>query len=307
MVSVENEMNYDVWFGGEKIIKRKYTQMNNYLIEMGGYDSDPDLEEYDSDDIIKSHDVVTFYYDTILEDKTGKYFFISKRRVKWFLLKMVHLKDCTLTYKKLWDLKVKKELLKKLEKMSISLEIEGYELECAIEEDQYKNIKTPEEFIIRLKKDNLDKYKKGIREELDLPFHYDGKGMSDKNADDFVSYALTGERDSNNPKIKQIYKNEWCSDYMVGEMVDEFTFKIMMYDMLLLSYNCETFLSYLDSSPLSSLKEYVGEYLFSQYREVENIIGKIEAKRLLRIRNRLEKYSHNILTMFQVYRMFNML
>ena len=67
--------------------------------------------------------VVDFYYKDILKDKTGKYFFISRRRVKWFLLRKVHLDDCTLTYKKLWNNDVKTKILEELTTLSSKFDI----------------------------------------------------------------------------------------------------------------------------------------------------------------------------------------
>ena len=294
-MTFENEMNYKMWFGGDEVSKRQYTECNTMLNELGGYDSDPE----DSDD---EKDVVDFYFSTILKDKTGKFFFISRRRVKWFLLAEIHLTDCTLTYKKLWDSKIKDNLLKKLEILSKSFEIDDCQLESIPEEKS--NVKTPQDFMTKLKKDNLKDYQSGKRKELDLSYRtWSDSGMSDDNADHFIEFAFNGEQFSKNLKCIVKYK----SDYMVGEMLDKFTLKIFMYQLLLLQNHNETFDSYYDSSPLSDLKEEVGECLNVQHSLVVDVVGKKEADRLLRIRNRLEKYSKVSLTMFQVYRMFNVL
>ena len=301
-----NEMNYSIWFGGEKILSRKYTEYMSLLSESGGYDSDYDSEDEETEE----KNVVDFYFDEILKDKSGKYFFISKRRVKWFLLKKVHLEDITLTYKKLWNLDVKKKLLKELEELSSSFEIDEGQLEVMEEESIKINILDAIKiFMIRLKKSNLKKYRKGIREELDLSYRWKGyERMTDEKADKFINYAYYGIRtDKNNPNIDYIYTKEWCSDYMVGEMVDIFTFKIVVYDLLLLNNHNETFDSYYDSSPMSDLKEVVAEYLLMQQHLIESILGKKESNNLLRIRNRLEKYSRNMVTMFQIYRIFHVL
>jgi hypothetical protein len=129
-------------------------------------------------------DVINFYFEELLKDKTGKYFFISKRRVKWFLLKKVHLDDCTLTYKKLWDETVRDNIINELEYLSNNIKI--YD----------RDGNTDDELLKQIKKDNLEKYKNDVREELDKEYN-----LLDDNLEDNTDYTKFRET------FKSFYEN----------------------------------------------------------------------------------------------------
>jgi len=260
----------------------------------------------------KEISIVDEYYNKILEDQTGKYMFISKRRVKWFLLAEVHLVDCTLTYEKLWELTTKKTLLKKLAVLSSNIKLDDL-YECTHKKNHGKNL---EKCLEQIKLEKMDDYCNGIREEFDLAFRnftdtnyldYDEtkSGMTDIDGDAFVSYCYNGERqDSNKPNVLFRHKREWCSDYFVGHLVEKFVLKIMLYDKILLKPHGEVFKSHWDSSPMSSLDEDIEDYLDAQKANVKSVVGKEETKRLETIRKSLLECSKISLTIFDVYRMF---
>ncbi len=264
----------------------------------------PELEE-------QIENITDIYYAELLKDPTGKYMFISRRRVKWFLLSMIYLKDCTLTHEKLLEPTIKEKLLEKMTVFSNSIELPEYDFDCPHQSDtDGKNVTTHEdnsECLAQIKQDNLDDYRRGIREEIDLKwkyFHKDDR-MSDEFGDQLTMYCYNGEMidEQNNNKIYR-FKEEWCSEYFVGEFVDKFVLKIMLYDKILLGSTGETFSSHLDSSPMSGLSSNIVEYLDTQYDNVVNTVGEEEAARLDKIRDGAYAHSKIPLTIFDVYRMF---
>lgn len=263
--------------------------------------------------------VVDEYYNEILKDCSGKYMFISKRRVKWFLLSMVHLRDCTLTYSKLWLPEIKDKLLTGLEKLSQKF-MHDLEFDCPHRcgEDEPAIHTSQSECLGQIIGEKMDEYVKGIRCEFDIALSrsswckcgYENytdtvPEMSDAMADELAMYCYNGERtNKQSPNMIYRYKKEWCSDYFVGKLVEKFTLKIMLYDKLLLNINSEVFGSHFDSSPMSSLDEDVEDYLNKQKKNIVKIVGKKAADRLDSIRSQLCKCSHINLTIFDVYRMF---
>lgn len=275
--------------------------------------------------------IVNDYYETVLEDKTGKYMFISKRRVKWFLLSQVHLKDCTLTYEKLWNPEIKDKLLNKLEILSNNLNVypELFLLECphkindndvglhTIFNKNGNSETNVKECMTQIRQEKMEGYCNGIRKEYDLMFRSWYKGdsndpydeiksmMTDEEGEELTMYCYNGEcQDNHNKNMIYRYKKNWFSDYFVGHLVNKFLLKIMLYDKILLNTSGETFGSHTDSSPMSDLESDVDDYLDQQYTNVTNVVGEEEAKRLEKIRKELYECSQVCVTIFDVYRMF---
>ena len=335
-IKVENDdMNYRRWFeetedheyGNKPIFGTLNTMVYSY--EDGDLHMNHILTSNNIDNTIYNgpKSIVDVYFQEILLDKTGKYFLITKRRVKWFLLAQVHLYNCTLTYRKLHEPQIITLLLQKLAELSTKLESsisDISERKCSIN-CSHNNNKECLEF---LKIKNFENYCGSIREPCDLGLRnwgeYNINCMNDDLAEDFVNYAYNGKNKVCKifQKTSEIYTiskqkkwyfldNGWNNEYFVGNLVSKFLLRIIVYDYFILNTISETFSSHYDSSPMSSFNEVIEDYLISQREVVEKTIGKKKTEKLERIRLRLQGntnvYNDSCiqLSIFEVYRIFH--
>ena len=260
-------------------------------------------------------DVVEIYYEETLKDITGKYMFISKRRIKWFLLSKIHLYDCTLTYFALYDRETKKKLLQELEELSNRIHVpDNFKCNhnhCASLSAEEKQ----KECTNFIRKEELEFYKRGQRREIDLCwretpehshrnyFFSSSREMDDDKGFELTMYCCNGDTQQTRHIISRNII-DYNSYYFVGDIIEKFTLEIILYNELLLHSTSETFVTYFDSSPMSCLKEIVEEYLERQQQNVEQVIGKEATQRLMEVRKKLRNMSKINLTIFEVYRMF---
>lgn len=317
---LEGEFNYDVWFEGKhvrahSIFINVYRQSLLLLIAKYFY-SDHDIKRVPKDIIIyickmvwkemqtkyKDCNLINFYFFDILDDETGKYMGISYRRVKWFLLGAVHLRDCTLTYKKLWEPAVKLKLLNELQEISKRLiNSSEYDIPCICKD--FTTCQSSHCLNDCVKKEMIN-YKKRKRVEIDLQARRcfklgDDCGLDDEAANALTMYAYNGEHKKGDNFVRRI--REWNSNYFVGDYLEKDILKIIIYDHILLQPTEETFESFWDSSPMSGLQEVISDYLSNQETNVKSVLPRNEYKKLKKLRKNFNESSNVTLTIFDLY------
>lgn len=235
--------------------------------------SDDSTLFYNKHYVKRSESSAIQYYWKSIKNDTDKYFLISQRRLTWFLLKKIHLDDCRLTYKSLLDPNVKAHILKELEILSKKL-------------SNHVDIVN----VINVNGKCSYDHKTNSQRELDVSLLNDHDTMTDERANELYSYAYARRK------------------HGIHKIMDSLTFKVVLYDMLLLNNDRnETFSSFKDSSPMSGLYEDMTEYLKRQYKFVKSIVSPEEMMKLERISQKFNSSSPFPLNMFHIYRLFYVL